>query len=546
MITELYIKNLGLIKENRVQFKEHLNVITGESGAGKSLILKGIQLLFSDRVTKEYIGNYGDSLIIKGLFDPTPSLISLLQDENISVNEDEYLIIEKTVSRKKKTVARVNQQPVSQEFLKNIASHLISMSLQNESSLFQNTNYILDILDSNNQEIIKQYQEVFVRYQKIKHEISQLKKNKKDNEEKLSYYEFQLNELEEFAIQPSDFELETVIKRVKNQTKLMDITQKISSKLDESYNDLYSIHTLMQELGDLDDSYKDAESFGEFFYQIEDFQDNISKYKRSLSFEDADDLTTLQSRLFKLRDFQKKYGETYEEIIEYQNSLVDKIESVQNFDDVLKKKTKQANKIYKEELLPLAKELHEKRLNYAKELSKIVTEHLADMSMENTKVIINVHSVTTISKTGMDNIEVLIQHLEQEPKPIHKIASGGELSRIILSLKIATSSHQESGIIIFDEIDSGTGGKTANSIGKKLKLLSENKQVICITHTPQVACYSDNHIFINKEVVENEYISKSINLDEESIILEIARMISGNSINEVTIEHARQLRNYSK
>ena len=544
MILELVIENFGLISKSHISFKDGLNAITGESGSGKSLILKSIQLLFQDRVSKESVGDFKDHLYIKSVFEPNSYLLEFLSAQGIELSDDDFLIIEKTIykSKSKRTVIRLNHQMISNDLLKEISPYLLSFSLQNETSMFQDLSYILNILDASHSDLVTDYQEVYKEYQGLSNEISSLKKDKKDNEEKLSYYEFQLKEIDEFNIQKEDFELENVIKRIKNQTKISNVSADIKEKLDEAFTLLEETYSDMQTLESFDDTYKNSEEFADFFYQIENYQLTIQRYISNMYIDDSLNINDLQSRAFKLKDIQRKYGESLEEILETRNELFNKVNTITNFDEVLSKTEKKLALLKKEKLLPLANELHSKRKKYADYLTKLVTEHLSDMGMENTKVLFIITKSEKIMKYGMDEVEVLIQHLEQEPKPISKIASGGELSRIILALKIVTAEKDHTSVILFDEIDAGTGGKTANSIGRKLKLLSKEKQIVCITHTPQVACYSDNHIFVSKFVENKNYISKSAILTEDEVLNEIARMISGSEINNITLENAKQLR----
>lgn len=542
MIVELTIHNLGLIDKSHIVLKDKLNVITGESGSGKSLILKGIYLLFNDRVNKEYIGEFGDELYINLVCEPNDSTLNFLKENSLPIKEDDYLIIEKTISKTKKTVSRINHQIVTQDLFKKLSPYIVSFSLQNETSLFQNPDYILNILDSEHKDVLQTYQTNYHKYEQLHKEIVQLIKDKKNNEDKKSFYEFQLKELEDFNIQENDFELDAIMKKAKNQEKISKVASIISNQLREAHDILESAFNNMQNLKAYDETYE-INDFSEYFYELEDYEDTINDYINKLDEYSENDITFLQSRIFKLKDLQKKFGLSYEDFMNAKEDLAEKLNNITNFEDILKQKKKELKSVLESEVLPYAEKLNQKRLAYGSELSEIISKHLSEMGMENTKVIFSISKLENVNKYGYNQIDILIQHLQQEAKLLSKIASGGELSRIILALKIVTSEKDNSSVMLFDEIDSGTGGKTANYIGQKLQLLSTKKQVICITHTPQVACYSDNHVFVQKKVEDNKYISESTILEENDVVMEIARMISGNEINNISIENAKQLRN---
>lgn len=541
MLRDLKIENLALIDKLDISLDKGLTVLTGETGAGKSIILSGISLVIGDKAHKELIGSNKDNVSVEAVFDLNEKQLSKL--EEIGYDLEEELIIER-IFDKENNKTKVNSKRYTLGSLKEISTNILDIVGQHDHQYLLNSNYHLTLLDKfldkDSNDLKRSLKEIISNIKRIENDINNIENEKKELLEKRDLYEFSINEIFTPNFQKDEEEiLEQEYKELFNVGMIKEKLFEISSDLDN--NNLKNIKRNLEKLSHINDEYNNLyERYENIYSEIMEIQTEILEKDRK-SFSDPKRLDEVITRLDLIKKLKLKYGRNLKELIEYGESLKYKISKIEYSDKDLNEKKEEKEKLLKE-YENISNNLSKIRKNVAKDLQKKVKFELVDLNMKNVEFEIDFKYSEKLNENGNDIVKFLIStNKGSDLKDLSKIASGGEISRIMLALKIVFSKVDNISTLIFDEIDTGISGETVIKISKKLKELSKNVQIICITHSPQIAAIADNQFKIYKEDINNKTISKIIKLTKEERVLEIARILSGDNITKNSIEIAKEM-----
>lgn len=560
MLIELKVKNFAIIENLALNFGPGLNILSGETGAGKSILLKSLSLLMGEKGEADVVRSGVDHAVIEGYFDLSkrPDVLAALEDMGLDVT-DETLVVRRIVSAHGKGKVYLNGALSPLGSLRGIVAPLITltgkqtplieMTGQHDNRHLQSRAYHLEILDmySGTWTLRVDFEKQFQHLRELDNEIARLREADRSREQRLDFLKYQRDEIEALELKPGEEEeLQSRVSRMRNSARLIEF---VSSSVDSLYSNddavMVALHQVLQrgtELGAVDPELAARlKPLGEAKALLEDAVLELREYGRKLD-ADPELLNQLEERLSSVRKLQKKFGQSVEEILKAHREMADEIDTLEKYEETLRGLEDERKKLAKS-LTKLAKELHERRTNGAQLLEKGVNDELADLNMKGVVFSVAVQWQDEISATGQSDVEFMIQASKKdEPKPMAKIASGGELSRILLALKRVVGSSDRPRTYLFDEVDTGVSGQTAEKVGKKLKAISKGQQLICVTHLPQVASFADQHFLIEKTPQKGGGMRMSVNeLPKDERVKEIARLISGEKISQTSLEHARQL-----
>lgn len=539
MISTLHIKNIGIIDDLSIDLNEGLNVLTGETGAGKTLIIDSLGIISGGRFSKE--------MIRKG---ETNSFVEICMYEPENENSiDGNIIVSREINSNGKNMCKINGRMVTVNELKNFMSKFIEIHGQNDNQSLLDNKFHLKYLDGFiGDKIIdtkKQYKEKYEKYLEIKQELKNNYGDEKERERKLDLLRYQFNEIEEANLKVNEED------NLEEKRKLMLNSEKISKNLNEAdiaigENSIDSINTAiraLEKIENIDKKYEDISSnLKNIYYELQEISRDISEHKEDVYF-DEQERNEVEERLDLIYNLKRKYGNDVQEILNYKDEIEAEINHIENLDEY-NNKLKKELKYLKQEMTTLAEKMHELRNEYGKVLSININKVLEDLEMKNANINIHVdYNEEEYFENGKDIVEFYITtNLGEDEKQLAKIASGGEMSRIMLAIKKVLADTDKMPVLIFDEIDTGISGKAAGAVAEKLNGISKNHQVLCISHLPSIAAIADYNYFISKRVI-NERTNTNIKLlNEKETLEEIARISSG-EINEATIQYAMQLRN---
>lgn len=549
MLRELTIENLAIIEKLNLEFSNSLVALTGETGAGKSIILNGINLLIGEKAFVEMIRDGEDYLLAQGVFDVSESQIEALNEMGIDV-EDNEIIVQRKFERSGKGKALVNGRRVPLSTLKEVMGTLVDLVGQHSHQLLLNSKYHIQLidkfLDDKGITIKKELEEIVSRYSKVNKELSEIEELRKEYQDKKELYEFQVKDIESLELKDNeDEELEEEYKKLFNAGKITENLGNSFMILKEGeINALNIVSTAQKNLQNISKFGKEYEELAERIDRIYyDIQDLASLVNDSLDDVESDDyrLNFIVDRLDKINSLKKKYGSSIEEILSYKDEIKNKLNSLEenNFEEG--KLKKDLDKIFLE-YENKSEELSNARKEIAENIERLLQEELADLNMPSAKFKVFFNKEEKLSRNGKDIVEFLIAtNVGQDYKTLVKIASGGEISRIMLALKAIFSKVDNIPILIFDEIDVGVGGETVRKIAQKLKEIGKNAQVICITHSPQIAAKAEQQFFIEKKVFEDTTVTSVKELSEKERIYEIGRMLAGENLTDTVLNHAHEL-----
>lgn len=552
MLAELAIKNIAIIESVTVSFQKGFTVLTGETGAGKSIIIDSIHLLVGGRGSSDFVRHGADKAEIEGLFlieDDHPA-IAKCSEFGIEIEEG-MLLLKRDIYPSGKSVCRVNGKLVTITILREIGRTLVDIHGQHDNQEMLDEKSHLRLLDEfGGKEIypaLNEYQSIYREYVKIKKDLASLNENEQMMAQRLDLLKFQLNEITNAQLKiGEDEQLLTEKKKLTNFEKLFSSLNTTYEALQGEQKGLDWVGLALSNLDEaqtIDEELKEIYNIvSNSYYQLEDIVHTLRDKLDELEY-DPNRLNEIENRLNIIHQMKRKYGDSIEAILEYCAKIDDEIEMITNRESHIETLNKKLVSIEKD-LLVEANHLTSLRKNAAEKLTEAIHKQLKDLYMDKTVFEVKFFEQDNIEfqPDGIDKIEFYMSTNPGEPlKPLAKIASGGELSRIMLALKTIFSQHQGVTSIIFDEVDTGVSGRVAQAIGEKIYRISVNSQVLSITHLPQVAALSDHHFFIRKEIKENRTITSIQQLSERERIEEIARMISGSHITTATEEHAKEL-----
>ena len=552
MLAELSIKNFAIIEKVSISFEKGLTVLTGETGAGKSIIIDAIHLLTGGRGSAEFVRHGEDKAEIEGLFqieNPNHPVYGKALEFGIDIEEG-MVILRRDIFRSGKSVCRINGKLVTISILREVGATLVDIHGQHEHQELMDETRHLPLLDQfGAREIaasLQEYQQIFHRFEQTQSRLKALSENDRQMAHRLDLIQFQYDEIQKANLKLNeDEELLEEKRKLANFEKIYEAIQLSFSGLQGEQRGLDWIGLVMghmENAASLDASYKELyEAVASSYYQLEDTARSLRNQLDILEY-DPQRLNEIEDRLNEINQLKRKYGKTIPEILEYAAKIEEEIETIQNKETHITELEKELNSI-KKDLRIEAKQLTELRHKWGEKLTGLIHKELKDLYMDKTVFEIRFETEQDhFSRNGADHVEFYISTNPGEPlKPLTKIASGGELSRIMLALKSIFSKHQGVTSIIFDEVDTGVSGRVAQAIAEKIYKVALDSQVLCISHLPQVAAMADTHLFISKMIKDGRTSTAVTALTEQEKIKEISRMISGVEITDLTKQHAEEL-----
>lgn len=549
MLQNLHVKNLALINETEVEFKEGLNILSGETGAGKSIIIGSINLALGEKVQKEMLRNNEDTALVELVFYvQNPATLEAIRALDIDV-EDETVILSRKITSGR-AIARINGEAVSASKMKEVAALLIDIHGQHEHQSLLSKRKHLEILDLFAKEQFKDRKEKLVvcyhEYKKLLEELDRSDSDTEDRARELSFLEYEVKEIEDANLTiGEDEELEEQFRKYSNGKKILDAisaAHAATSEDDESASE--RISRALREIGNVSRYDKRVEELEEQLTEIDnllsDFNHEISSY---LSEEEFDDETyfDIEKRLDLINHLKSKYGNSIDEILKSYEDKCRRIAVLKDYDEYLNQLLSKINK-KKKELTELSDEVSSIRKAESTKLTQSIRQALMDLNFLEVSFSMEFNKID-FSENGTDEVEFMISMNPGEPeKPLGKVASGGELSRIMLAIKTVLAENDHIETLIFDEIDSGISGRTAQMVSEKMNELGRSHQIICITHLPQIAAMADTHFLIEKSVENATTVSRIHELSDEESVQELARMLGGVEITDTVIENAREMK----
>ena len=549
MLRELRLNNLAIIKNLDLEFNDKFIALTGETGAGKSIILNGISLLIGERSHTDMIRNGAQGLFAEGVFELNENQKKRLDELGFEIEDDE-LIITRYFDRNAKSKITVNGSRMTLSRLKELMVNIIDLVGQHEHQFLLNSDYHLHLLDrfldDEGKMLSKKIRESVNKIKKLNLQIGNIEEEKSKIAEKKDILEFQLNEINSLELKENeDNELEEEYKILFNAGKISEKLEETSQFLKEGE---FSILTALgrakrnlEQLSDLSESYSELyDKIESVLYEVEEISYSVDNFVGDVEIDDKK-LEKIVERIDNINKLKLKYGSTITEILEYRDKI-EKDLSLVNFEseeleNLKKEKSELVGQYFQD-----SERLSEIRERIAENLQNTIDVQLDDLNMENAKFKVEITKTQEITIYGIDNAEFMIAaNVGETFKPLAKIASGGEISRIMLALKTVFSAVDNISVLIFDEIDTGISGETVRRVAEKLRELSKNTQIICVTHSPQIAGKAQQQFFIKKEIENNFTETKVHELNTEERIREIARIISGDNITEASINHAKEI-----
>ena len=551
MLRELKIENLAIIDELDIEFEKGFIVLTGETGAGKSIILSGINLLIGEKASVDMIRDGEENLVAQGVFDVDEEQKKKLEAMGIDTDGDE-IIIRRYYNRNGKARAFVNNVRITLADLKEIASTLVDIVGQHSHQMLLNRNNHIKLLDSflskEDKDIKEKLSSLLSQHREIKSKIEKIESDKKEILEKKEFYEYQLEEIEKLKLKDGEDEiLEAEYKKVFNAEK---IREKVYESLEYlKYDDDSALGFILESiknieyLGKYDERYLElAKRMESAYYELEDCVGEIEDISKNIEVTESD-LDKIAGRMNTLKRIKEKYKRTLAELIEYREDLKEKLSDMNSGDFKTRELQKELDKI-KAEYDKLAEKLSKARKEIALKIEDELLNELKFLNMEDAKLKVQMNKIDRMTNDGYDEIEFFIStNVGQELKPLNKIASGGEVSRVMLALKVIFSKVDNIPILIFDEIDTGIGGETVRKIALKLKEIGDSTQIISITHSPVIASKASQQFYIEKYVENSKTISRVKKLSANERIKEIGRMLVGEKINDEVLEIANKMLN---
>lgn len=539
MIDHISIKNFATIESTEIDFKDGLNIITGETGSGKSIVIEAVSLALGSRADSSYVRTGADKAII----------------QLSATSGDEELVLTREISAAGKNLCRINGEIVTLSQLNAMASKLADVHGQYDNQSLLNPDYHIVLLDSykhdRTDKLKEDTAEKYTSYIKARKELAHLLSVEKENARKLDFYKFEEAEIEKAHLLPGEDE------SLQERISLLQNSEKIYENINKAYQVMYEeTPSVMEGLNLSIKSIEEisscsgkisalSEEFSDIYYRLEDICRQLGDLRGSITFS-PEELDEAILRMDLIENLKKKYGSSIEEILEYQEKLQKQLSIAENMDEE-KRRLMLNLKEAKQQLIESCSLLSEKRKAKALELETAIQTELIDLNFKDAQVKISVEQLSEPTESGMDKVEIFITTNRGESlKPLAKIVSGGEMSRIMLAFKNIISSYDMIPTLIFDEIDNGISGITASIVGKKLREISKSHQIICITHLPQIAACGDNNYKIYKDSDDTSTFTHVESLSSQQKVEEIARLLGGTSITQSTINTARELIEGSK
>lgn len=539
MISTLHIKNIGIIDDLLIDLNDGFNVLTGETGAGKTLIVGSLGIIAGGRFSKDMIRN-GESFsyIEANIFCP---------ESNISI--DGNIVVSREVYLNGRNSCKVNGRLVTVNELKEIMSKIIDIHGQQDSQNLLDSSkhifYLDDFIGEEIKQVKSEYINLFNEYNEIKEKLNQNYGDDKERQRKLDLLQYQLREIEKANLKiGEEQELEEKHNIMKNSEKLQENLTNIDENLsNQAIEGVSNSIRCLEKIENCGEVYKEKlTELKNVYYEIQELSRDFSDLKDNICFDEIE-REQVEKRLDELFSLKRKYGNSIEEILKYKEELYEEISNIENLEEINLKLKEQKSKL-EVKMLELCKKMNSLRKNAGEDLSKRINAELKDLEMNSAKFNIKIEKLKNLefNLNGLDKVDFMIcTNTGEEEKELTKIASGGEMSRVMLAIKTVLANTDKVPTLVFDEIDTGISGKAANAVAEKMKIISKNHQIICITHLASIAAKGDYNYFISKSVNNNKTTTSIKQLNEEETIKEIARIANGN-VTDIAIANAKELR----
>ena len=549
MLIQLNIKQFGIIESATIELKNGLTVLSGETGAGKSMILAAISQLSGQRTSTSYIRYGEEKASVEGVFDfpKNKEVISIFKELDLDL-EDEVIIIRRDIYSTGKSVCRINRTIVNLSTLKKVAVYLLDMHEQHDNQILLVEKNHLNLIDSFNKEEIKkvrtEYKEKYKEYKVVTEKIENLKQQESDILQKVDFLKFQYQELTQMKLKKDeDISLEKDIDYLENFEKVNTLAYSITDGIDGEYGILSKLAEIKSNLGELsryNSNFEEKyEEITNLYYILDDLKYEVSSYTDDIEY-DEEKLDNLIFRMDKIKTLEKKYSRSLNDLIIFREEIKEELEELENYEENYDKYIVEQKNILAE-LKSLGDKLTTIRKKTAQKLESLIQEELKFLYMDKSTIKVDFKDKEYASD-GKDDVRILISANLGEPlKSLSKVASGGELSRVMLALKIIFSRSIEATSIIFDEIDTGVSGRVSQRMAEKMYQLGVGSQVLCISHLPQTTALADTNLLISKEVIDKRTLTSIKELDRQQKIEEVARMISGDKMTRLSEEHAIEM-----
>ena len=549
MLIQLNIKQFGIIESATIELKNGLTVLSGETGAGKSMILAAISQLSGQRTSTSYIRYGEEKASVEGVFDfpKNKEVISIFKELDLDL-EDEVIIIRRDIYSTGKSVCRINRTIVNLSTLKKVAVYLLDMHEQHDNQILLVEKNHLNLIDSFNKEEIKkvrtEYKEKYKEYKVVTEKIENLKQQESDILQKVDFLKFQYQELTQMKLKKDeDISLEKDIDYLENFEKVNTLAYSITDGIDGEYGILSKLAEIKSNLGELsryNSNFEEKyEEITNLYYILDDLKYEVSSYTDDIEY-DEEKLDRLIFRMDKIKNLEKKYSRSLNDLIIFREEIKEELEELENYEENYDKYIVEQKNILAE-LKSLGDKLTTIRKKTAQKLESLIQEELKFLYMDKSTIKVDFKDKEYASD-GKDDVRILISANLGEPlKSLSKVASGGELSRVMLALKIIFSRSIEATSIIFDEIDTGVSGRVSQRMAEKMYQLGVGSQVLCISHLPQTTALADTNLLISKEVIDKRTLTSIKELDRQQKIEEVARMISGDKMTRLSEEHAIEM-----
>ncbi|MBE6899202.1 MAG: DNA repair protein RecN [Ruminococcaceae bacterium] len=552
MLSQLFIKNIAVIESASIDFENGFNVFTGETGAGKSILIDSINAVLGGRTSRDLVRTGKEKAVVSAVFTGISKEAENLLSE-LGYDAEDELLISREISAEGKSICKVNMRPATAGVLKQLSSVLIDVHGQHDSAVLQNPELHIGYIDSfgNTEKEYSGYLESYKKLRSVEREIKKIQNDDSDKTARIDMLKFQIGEIEAAAIEEGEEEeLLALSKRIKSAENIMELISETVSALDgngESEGALEGLSTAIENCARLTEYFPQyeglSEKFKEMYYEFEEFANDVKDNADELDFDPALQNRT-ERRLDQIFRLKRKYGGSVEEMFKFYNKAVSELENIEFSEERLEKLQKEQKQLFAE-TAELAEVLTEKRRRAAEAFEKAVSDELAYLNMPNVRFSVHFEE-TEFTESGKDNLEFYITTNAGEPlKPLTKIASGGELSRIMLSIKNVLADKDNVDTLIFDEVDTGISGSAAQKVGQKLKQVSSGRQIICVTHLAQVAAYADNHMLISKNTEGGKTFTSVESLGKEGRVTELARIMGG-TMTDALKKSAEELLELSK
>jgi len=554
MLEHLHIKNVALIRESEISFGEGLNILTGETGAGKSMVIDSLQFALGGRAGKDFLRHGEKMASVEALFAVQSSALQeKLEESGIEPEEDGSVLITRTLSETGKSVCRVNGSTVTVSMLKEIAEDLIDIYGQHEHQSLLNPSRHIRLLDrfcgAGFGDAMEEYKKSYHALKEIDRQLDALMGDESRREQRMDILSFQKEEIEQAALQiGEEEELAEQKKRLGSMEKLMRLTGESLSLL---YDGSDRIPSACDQLGDALQKLQEAAEYDQALQPFADaladayasVEDTARELKREADKQENDPvlLEEIEERLQVIYKLKRKYGGTVEAVLAFYDKAAEELDFLANSNEKVVELLNEKERVQKK-LTAYGETLTARRKDTAEQVADQIETALRDMEMKDAKFHIQIDEKTDWTADGKDKVEFLISaNAGESLKPLAKIASGGEMSRVMLALKTVLVDADDIGTFIFDEIDTGVSGRTARKVGEKMRFLGGKRQILCITHLPQIAAMADTHFLIEKETADGQTITRVTPLTEEGSVTEVARLMGGSDVTEITLAAAREL-----